>query len=313
MVKVESSLFSEVRGTLNKSKTTFQTRKTTLVMEKKPIPPPEPKGKRECIRYFYKALCDRWHTLTEEEKEQYSETAEKYSITLFNAYLKEELPKILWKCKLMKMDGQVLYFPFLEGSGTTLKDHSGYDNNGTIYGATWVSGKFGYALSFDGVNDYVEIPHSTSLDLNVLSVVTWFKSTYSGEWFRPIITKYGYTTITPFWGMGWMDTNKLGFTIRDYNGVADYSSAQTYEGLDGKWHFLAGVASNSAVQFWMDGVLKSSVSRTAGDIRNTRPVTFARILNLYVPETLSLTMIFNRPLSSEEITQIHELTKPYFE
>ena len=34
-------------------------------------------------------------------------------------------------------DGLVVWLPMLEGYGTTVKDYSGYGNNGTIYGATW--------------------------------------------------------------------------------------------------------------------------------------------------------------------------------
>ncbi len=35
------------------------------------------------------------------------------------------------------------------------KDSSGNGNDGTVYGATFVDGKFGKALSFDGMDDYV--------------------------------------------------------------------------------------------------------------------------------------------------------------
>jgi hypothetical protein len=38
---------------------------------------------------------------------------------------------------------------FDEGEGNIVKDSSGNGNDGTIYGATWVDGKFGKALSFD--------------------------------------------------------------------------------------------------------------------------------------------------------------------
>jgi hypothetical protein len=57
---------------------------------------------------------------------------------------------------------------FNEGSGTIAYDSSGNNNHGTLYSGsticsnpptsgcpTWVDGKFGKALSFDGVNDYV--------------------------------------------------------------------------------------------------------------------------------------------------------------
>jgi len=53
---------------------------------------------------------------------------------------------------------------FDEGSGTTAKDSSGNNNNGRLVGGpTWVPGKFGKALKFDGVDDYVEVPHNASL------------------------------------------------------------------------------------------------------------------------------------------------------
>ena len=56
----------------------------------------------------------------------------------------------------------VAYLPF---DGDT-DDLSGNGNDGTIYnGASYVSGKINQGLSFDGIDDYVSIPHSTSLDI----------------------------------------------------------------------------------------------------------------------------------------------------
>ena len=60
--------------------------------------------------------------------------------------------------------GQLGYWAFDEGSGTTVKDSSGKGNNGTLVGGPlWVDGKFGKALQFDGVDDYVQVPHNASL------------------------------------------------------------------------------------------------------------------------------------------------------
>jgi len=209
---------------------------------------------------------------------------------------------------IREIDGVAGSWLLDEGSGTTVCDTSGNNNHGTIYGGVeWIDGIRGKALNFDGVNDYVDIPHSSSLNLNELTVVAWFKSTYSGAWFTTIVIKYGYTTGTtpPSWGLGWIDTNLLGFYIRDASKVRNTASATTGEGLDGNWHFLAGVASSTEVQFWMDGVLKSSVSRTAGDFRNTNPVSFARHQGIYVPEAIDDVLIFNRALNSEEIITLY--------
>ena len=54
-------------------------------------------------------------------------------------------------------DGLVLELRFDEGYGNITYDTSGNNNHGTLYnGPKWVDGIMGKALSFDGVNDYVE-------------------------------------------------------------------------------------------------------------------------------------------------------------
>ena len=59
--------------------------------------------------------------------------------------------------------GLVGWWRFDEGSGSVAGDNSGNGNNGTITGATWVTGRYGKALSFNGATDYVSVPDSASL------------------------------------------------------------------------------------------------------------------------------------------------------
>lgn len=51
-------------------------------------------------------------------------------------------------------NGLVAEWHFDEGSGNIVKDTSGNGNDGVIHGATWVDGKFGKALYFDGNGDF---------------------------------------------------------------------------------------------------------------------------------------------------------------
>ena len=47
---------------------------------------------------------------------------------------------------------------FNEGSGTTTADASGNGNTATLLnGPTWVAGKYGNGLSFDGANDNLSV------------------------------------------------------------------------------------------------------------------------------------------------------------
>ena len=74
-------------------------------------------------------------------------------------------------------DGLVGYWPF---NGNP-NDESGGGNNGTAYGTTLTTDRFGNtssAYSFDGNNDYVVVPDNNSLDFDLdedFTVSIWVK------------------------------------------------------------------------------------------------------------------------------------------
>lgn len=70
--------------------------------------------------------------------------------------------------------GSVAHYKF-EGDAN---DDSGNAHNAVIYGAEFVDGKFGKALSFDGVDDYVQaLGTYTFSGTNQITVIAWFKLT----------------------------------------------------------------------------------------------------------------------------------------
>lgn len=63
---------------------------------------------------------------------------------------------------------------FDEGSGKTATDSSVNKNEGTLMNnPSWVDGKFGKALSFDGKDDYVALPAITMNSWEGLTIVAW--------------------------------------------------------------------------------------------------------------------------------------------
>ena len=73
-------------------------------------------------------------------------------------------------------DCMVAYWRFDEGDGSTAFD-SVNENNGILDGPTWTTGQVGTALSFDGIDDIVEIPESPDWDLGSsdFTIDFWFK------------------------------------------------------------------------------------------------------------------------------------------
>jgi hypothetical protein len=93
---------------------------------------------------------------------------------------------------------------FSEGINSTAFDTSGLENHGTIFGADWTIGVNTTGLSFDGIDDYITVYDSSSLDITEdISIEAWIKSSDNSEgligditnslidssWFGP---DYGY-------------------------------------------------------------------------------------------------------------------------
>ncbi|CAA9493939.1 MAG: hypothetical protein AVDCRST_MAG85-1375, partial [uncultured Solirubrobacteraceae bacterium] len=78
----------------------------------------------------------------------------------------------------------VLAMSFDENAGAIVNDSSTYGNSGVIRGATWTtSGKNDGGLSFDGLDDWVTVQDSASLDLTTqMTVSSWVKIRRHKSW-----------------------------------------------------------------------------------------------------------------------------------
>ena len=159
-------------------------------------------------------------------------------------------------------------------------------------------------LADDPNHPYVEIPHSTSLNLDTMTVETWFRSDMEGEWFRTLIAKYGATSgQLESWGLGWVLNDSLGVFFRDTGGTMDYIAAPEGLGLDNRWHHIAAAIDADSLWLYIDGYLIGAKERTvaAGGFKNTQPVTLAHHFRAYTRCSLDETRIWNKALTGDEI------------
>jgi subtilisin family serine protease len=143
------------------------------------------------------------------------------------------------------------YWRFNEGSGAVASDSSGNGNAGTIYGASWVSGSpdSTTALSFDGVNDFVEVPTDVSLSpRTVVTVEAWVRLAEITTRNPNIVSKdheyfLGYET----------STGRLRHGIHTSGWNVRVSSSAVLP--IGTWVHVAMVYDGSQMRFYMDGTL----------------------------------------------------------
>ncbi|MBI4227700.1 MAG: LamG domain-containing protein, partial [Candidatus Omnitrophica bacterium] len=171
---------------------------------------------------------------------------------------------------LTSIAGLVSHWKMDEGTGTIAGDNTGL-NAGTLSGATWsTSGKYGKALSFDGVDDYVSVPAAAALDPGSgnQTIAAWIKTSSATD---QAIT-YKETSGAPSNQVNFrvLADGKLRLNVSDgtTNGWVDTSTATV---ANGTWRHVAAVWTNGGtVQFYVDG---TAASATVGSALPTGAVT----------------------------------------
>jgi hypothetical protein len=106
-------------------------------------------------------------------------TATVATVDLAGARLPNDVYQVTVSGTPLPTAGLVAHWGLDEGTDATASDASGNGHDGVLTnGPTWDLGKHGAAVSFDGINDYVDIPRSSVFDfVNAdFSVAVWVKA-----------------------------------------------------------------------------------------------------------------------------------------
>jgi hypothetical protein len=214
--------------------------------------------------------------------------------------------------------GPVLALSFNELSGTAANDSSGNGNNGTIAGATRVTGQvgFGGALSFDGVSSIVNIAHSASLALSSgMTLEAWVNpsanaGTGANDGWRTVIMKEraGVGLAYALYGNdGNTNPSRPAGYIRNANTDKEATAGPALP--VGVWTHLAVTYDGTSIRLYVNGVLRSTTGSAGGGIAaSTSPLRIGGNTVFSVPGTeyfaglIDEVRIYNRALSTAEIT-----------
>lgn len=176
------------------------------------------------------------------------------------------------------------YWPIDEGSGSTTTDASGNGYDGALSGGSWVSGKYGSAVSFNGVNDFVDL--GTEIDIVPQHEVT-FAAWVRWDDFSPsscavsdcrILSKATATSEQDhYWMLSTIAQSggvRLRFRLKT-NGNTSTLIATSDDLQTGVWTHVAATYDGSSMKLYKDGVLVGSLARTG--LIDTNPFVGAAI------------------------------------
>jgi len=219
------------------------------------------------------------------------------------------------------------------GSGTTWTDLSGNGNSGTLTNGPTYSADRGGAISFDGTNAEVNCGRGASLAIgDSVTVEAWvyWPSGYGGNRWQSLVTKrepWSYAARGPF-TLNWNPSHLTnGTLLMSYWTSANVERVHRTELTSNfaalTWHHVTAVWSKSGtntVQTLYKNGTQLTTGTTAGNIPAISNIDL-RIGNLdnsysgsneYGTCTVSQVRVYNRALSSTEITQNFNATRGRF-
>lgn len=141
-----------------------------------------------------------------------------------------------------------------EGSGNTLNDLSGYNNNGSVVGTVpIVSGKYGNARSFSG-GSYIEVPNSTTIvPTSAITIECWVNT--SNLAYGTLVRKSDGGQVSGY--MLFLDNSgKPSFAlIRSSSPINCYGQKAIQPNT---WTHVAGTFDGSQLKVYVNGVLSGN-------------------------------------------------------
>jgi hypothetical protein len=195
-------------------------------------------------------------------------------------------------------------------------------NHGTLQnGATYAAGRYGQAFSLDGVDDFMEIPNSPSLNpSSAITVEAWYRPvSFAGNGNNAIVSKGYIDHIAPHYeyhlgvnGDQYSSENSrpgsFSFSVSPDNSRVYVETAANLW-VPGNWYHLVGTYDGTEIRLYVNGVLQASAPATGTMYDYGMSVRIGAFNNIsssidYTPGLIDEVAIHNRALAATEIAAI---------
>ena len=208
------------------------------------------------------------------------------------------------------------------GTGTTWFDLSGNGRNGTLVNGVGFNSANGGALSFDGVNDYVNFtdkPEFTFTDAK-FSLEIFFIYINKTDIDNSIIGKrdYGFTQREYNFYMYEPGSTPILRFIISSNLTANWTIVESSSIQKNTWYHAVATSDAGVGRIYLNGVLNATNnSMNSSIINGTSPLTIGNAFNSgsalqYFNGSIPLARIYNRALTASEIQQNFNATRGRF-
>ncbi len=227
----------------------------------------------------------------------------------------------IFKNQTKPSNGLIAHYPFNGNAG----DSSGFENHGTVFGATLANDRKGNSNSafyFNGASR-VNIPVNVSLTpSNRITIAVWVRSepkssgwntllTYRNSNSGPPYNSYAILTIplAPY-------SNKWAFFLSSNQNSLDNEVMSKNAKTDFVWTHIATTYDGTAMRIYVNGILDSSNTINLGNfVYNNISFTigdYPSVPNHGFTGTLDDLRVYDRSLNLIEIEQLAEVEKTYY-
>lgn len=183
-----------------------------------------------------------------------------------------------------------------EEIGNTAFDNSGYDNNGTIYGATHTGGILGSALNFDG-NDWVQINGDVGLN-GAMTIEFWFNTPNKNT------NQYFLDNRNP--GTWWFIKNYTGGTCGTISGNICFENRVMAKDSDwniNQWTHIVVTDDTSTIKMYINGKLVDTGSGQPTTISTNLRIGTRYTNSGYFQGKIDEVRIYNQMLTTAQIQE----------